>query len=194
MPVSLLVATAAFVSTNLDDIFLLMLLFSQEDTRRGKGFVAMGQFIGIGALIAASFLGSFVLQSVPRWGLALLGFIPIALGVREALHNRSASEEKDVSAGPVASPRRIGDTALLTISNGADNVGVYVPLFTGYTPAQSLLTVVVFLLLTALWCWLGERLSALPVLRGFLQKYRRLLVPLVFIALGVFILVKNLLP
>lgn len=43
--------------------------------------------------------------------------------------------------------------------------------------------------MTALWCVLSKKLSDLTVLRSFLKKHRHIIIPAVFIALGVYILI-----
>jgi len=48
--------------------------------------------------------------------------------------------------------------------------------------------------MTVVWCALAALLSSQPQLKGILQKYRRVLVPAVLIALGVYILLSRLFP
>lgn len=189
MYASVLTAAASFVSTNIDDIFLLMLFFAQTASRREKLRVTAGQLLGIGILTAASVLGAAVLRHIPGWILGLLGLIPMALGVRAWLScRRSSEEEESVSAGT-----GVWSVMLVTIANGADNVGVYVPLFAGFSAGQTAAAAAVFLLMTLLWCVLGERLSSLPLLGNAIRRYRRILVPVLLIGLGLWILWENIL-
>ena len=46
---------AAFISTNLDDIFMLTLFFAQAKSRKGALKVVAGQYIGMGCLAAPVF-------------------------------------------------------------------------------------------------------------------------------------------
>ena len=66
-----------------------------------------------------------------------------------------------------------------------------IPLFAGFGPWQILLSIGVFGLMIALWCFAGKLLAKLPVLRSVLEKYRYIIVPTVFILLGVYILLQN---
>jgi cadmium resistance protein CadD (predicted permease) len=91
--------------------------------------------------------------------------------------------------------KRIGVLSViaLTFSGGADNIGVYVPLFTGYSVSEILVAAVVFALLTAVWCFIGSKLASLPFVRSFIEKYEHIIVPSVFILLGVYILLEGVL-
>ena len=189
MLTTLLTSVGAYIGTTMDDLFVLMLLFSQaEDMPQRKG-ILQGQCLGIAVLIAASMLGAAGLQLLPGWGIGLMGLIPLALGVREIMQNaKNTGEERTLTA---ASILRV---ALLAVANGADNIGVYAPLFAGYDVTEKLLCVLLFMVMTVVLCALAALLSSQPQLKGMLQKYKHVLVPAVLITLGAYILLCNLLP
>ena len=56
MPAAVITALISFISTNLDDIFVLTLFFAQEDRPRGRVYITLGQYLGIGILAAVSLL------------------------------------------------------------------------------------------------------------------------------------------
>ena len=180
----ILTATAAFLGTNLDDILILTLLFAQA--KGGRVAITAGQFAGIGVLTTVSFLFARLVQGLPQSVLPLLGLVPIALGLRACFQYRRAGEQ-------AAAPEAVGflSVLLLTVANGGDNLGVYIPLFAGYGPLQMAVTAGVFALMTALWCLLGARLANLPLLRSAVLRYRGRIVPAVFILLGLSILLKH---
>lgn len=64
------VGGSAFVATNIDDIFMLMLFLSSLTfpTRQ----VILGQYIGIGSLVAISAVGSLISLVVPIYVIGLL--------------------------------------------------------------------------------------------------------------------------
>lgn len=173
---TLLTAVISFIGTNIDDIFILTLFFAECKALS----VISGQYLGIGTLTAVSLLGAYGLGFIPEEYIKWLGLIPIALGIK-AIFDRGDGERK-TAVGAFG-------IALVTIANGGDNLGVYIPLFAGYSIPQMIATVLVFALMTALWCLLGEKLSLLPMLKKFLQKYKQIIVPVVFIALGLYILI-----
>lgn len=60
----ILLAVMAFVATNLDDIFVLMIFFARKDFNNTA--VVLGQFIGILTLVGISALSIFKLNSFCR--------------------------------------------------------------------------------------------------------------------------------
>ena len=177
---ALLASVAAFAATNLDDLLVLMLLFGQAEDRLSRGKICLGQLLGIGVLTLASVAAALGLRMVPGQYVRLLGAVPILLGVRAWL-DRDEDEERASAVGVLS-------TALLTVANGGDNLGVYIPLLTGFSAGQLALCAAVFAVMTLLWCLLGSRLAALPRVGGFIQRYKGFLVPVVLILLGVSIL------
>src|SRR5690349_18227599 len=75
------IGIAVFASTNIDDIFLLSAFFA--DRHLTTRSVVIGQFAGIAALVAASALAALAAIAVPEAWVALLGLVPLALGIRK---------------------------------------------------------------------------------------------------------------
>jgi cadmium resistance protein CadD (predicted permease) len=64
------IGISAFVATNIDDIFVLMMFFSSSYSS-SMTFpvtqIVLGQYIGIGLLVAISALGSLISLIVPPY-------------------------------------------------------------------------------------------------------------------------------
>lgn len=54
-----------------------------------------------------------------------------------------------------------------------------------------LVTVIIFVLLTALWCFIALKLSEHSFVQSTIEKYKHIFVPIIFIGLGIFILMKS---
>ena len=184
----ILTSTLSFISTNIDDIFMLMLFFAQCHTLRSKAKVAAGQYLGIGVLAALSLLGAVGLRLLPSQYIGLLGLFPLALGAK-ALLASSPDEDRQETEGNTSSAPGLLSVALVTIAGGGDNIGVYIPLFAGFRTAELLCALVVFAMSTGLWCLLADRLSRLPVIQNIIHRYKHILIPTVLIGLGLYILV-----
>lgn len=182
---TIIAALLAFAATNIDDLFINMFFFAQADTMKKAQQIVVGKYLGISALFLLSLLGAWFAHALPYGALLLLGIVPIALGVKACF---SSGQDADISDQPSFSGMLMLNAALITIANGSDNLGVYIPLLASYDTAQVVVTAAVFVLLTAVWCLLSERLAALPLLCRLLTRYRRIAVPIVLIALGVYIL------
>ena len=69
---------SAFISTTIDDIFLLIVFFSNS-LKFSKYQVVIGQYIGIGLLIAISITASFISLVIPSFLIGFMGLIPITI-------------------------------------------------------------------------------------------------------------------
>jgi cadmium resistance protein CadD (predicted permease) len=185
------VAATVFASTNVDDVFLLAAFFA--DPRLRAPAVVLGQFLGIGALVAASAAAARAAVAVPPGYVAFLGLVPLALGLRAlwALR-RGADDDEDAAraAGARAAPGA-GAQALavagVTVANGGDNLGVYIPLF-AREPRLVPLYALAFALMTAVWCLAGHRLVRTRAVGARLRRYGHVALPVVLVALGAWIL------
>ena len=187
---TLLSAALAFAGTNTDDIFILMILYAQAEDRRGTMSVTAGQFLGLGILTAVSMLAALGTQLFLAEYVHLLGLVPLALGIR-ALPLWHREEEKGEAKHYAGRQISAVSTALITAANGADNLSVYIPLFSQYSLSDFLLTLFVFALMTALWCRLGSSAADHPYVRKVLVRYKHIIVPAVLIVLGLLILVSG---
>ena len=75
----------------------------------------------------------------------------------------------------------------VTVANGGDNLGVYIPLF-AREPRLVPLYAVVFAAMTALWCFAGHRLVQNHLVGAQLRRYGHVALPFVLITLGMWIL------
>jgi cadmium resistance protein CadD (predicted permease) len=77
--------------------------------------------------------------------------------------------------------------ALVTLSNGADNVGVYVPFFlAGRAYLWAIL--IAYAVLIAIWSFVGRWLGNHSVILHSVHRWGHWVVPLVFIGLGIYVL------
>lgn len=176
----------AFAGTNIDDIFILMILYAQAEDSRGIMSVTAGQFLGLGILTAVSMLAALGTQVFLAEYVHLLGLVPLALGIR-ALPLWHREEEKGEVNHYAGRQISAASTALITAANGADNLGVYIPLFSQYSLSDFLLTLFVFALMTALWCRLGSSIADHPYVKKRITRYKHIIVPAVLIVLGLLI-------
>jgi len=184
---------AAFVATNVDDSFLLLLFFG--DRRFRARHVFAGQALGMALLVIISLGGALLALAVPARLVGLLGLLPIAFGLKELAERRVADDEESLPTPVVASDapgwRRAAAVAGITLANGGDNVGVYVPLFATRSPLETSLIVSVFAALLAVWLFAGYYLARRSALAGRVQRVSGALMPWVLIGLGVVILIDS---
>jgi cadmium resistance protein CadD (predicted permease) len=192
------IGISAFVATNIDDIFILMIFFSTSSLSFPVRQVVLGQYIGIGLLVAISALGSFIPLVVPLQLIALLGLVPIAIGVKKLIQ---VVRKKDEASDPMQTVQEKNSrkknrpylsfltVAVVTFSNGGDNIGVYVPMFAQYNTASQFTTLVaVLMIMTAVWCAVAYYLVNHPLIASRIRRVGHIVLPLVLIGIGIYIL------
>jgi cadmium resistance protein CadD (predicted permease) len=195
------VGIAAFVSTNIDDLLILMAFFA---TRRFPPFqIVVGQYIGMGSLIAVSLLGLLIALVVPRNLIGLIGLFPIAIGIKELLelHKKSndydnkGNEEEQLAKQHLQRSKKIAYLPFLIVAavtfSGGEEIGIYTSLFaTNNEVSQIIMLVSVVMILTGFWCGLANYFVNHSFLADHFRHIAARLLPFVVIGLGIYILVE----
>lgn len=184
---AIITGTVTFAATNIDDIFVLMLFFSQVNRRLRPRHIVIGQYLGFTALIAISLLGFLGGLFVPRAWIGLLGLAPIVIGAMKLLRRKAEKEEEANGS----SARGVASVAALTFANGGDNIGIYTPLFASSSPARLVVILCAFYLLLGVWCYAGYVIARHPAIERVLVRYGHVVVPFVLIGLGIYILIES---
>ncbi|MBD2693254.1 cadmium resistance transporter [Anabaena catenula] len=196
----------AFAATNIDDIVILLLFFSQLDSNFRRRHIVIGQYLGFTAIILASLPGFFGGLVIQREVIGLLGILPIAIGLKQLLNRESETTEvqtvttdfkQSSHPNPVLSfllsilhPQTY-KVAAVTIANGGDNISIYIPLFAGHDFASLGVILGVFLAMVGVWCYIAYLLTRQATIANLLSRYGQAIVPFVLIGLGLFIMYER---
>ena len=203
----------AFFATNIDDIIILLLFFSQINADFRRRHIFFGQYLGFVAIIIASLPGFFGGLVVRRELIGLLGILPIVIGLKQLLNQQEETTEiqtvtsdfkQSSHRNPIISfvlsllhPNTY-KVAAVTIANGGDNISIYIPLFAGHNFASLRVILSVFFVMVGVWCLIAYLLTLQPTIADILTRYGNIIVPYVLICLGLFIMYErgtfNLLP
>ncbi len=186
-------AALVFVSTNIDDIFLLAAFFA--DKRLSIKAVVTGQCLGISGLILASTLIAWMSIALPAGWISLLGLVPLYLGLSQIKAIWTATDEEAEDSAIQLEERQLERgfhsqilaVAGVTVANGGDNLGVYIPMFASSFSAIPLF-VSVFAVMTLVWCALGYVLVSNRIFGHLIRRYGHKILPVVLIVLGLDIL------
>ena len=177
-------ALATFVSTSIDNLFLLVGFLTSPGFRArsavlgytGAVIVVLG--VGLGASYAADF--------APNRYAGYLGVVPIVMGVvhlYKAVRHRSA--EEDVSR-PVA--HGAFSVGLVMLANSGDSFAAFVALFAETREPFTFLIVAVGAVLSLAWYGLARWITVRASLQRLLQRLGRYLLPVILILVGAYIL------
>lgn len=179
----------AFVATNIDDLFLLMIFFANKDYKNNQIFI--GQYLGVSFLILISLLGYFFKFIVPMSFIGLLGIFPIIIGIKSLIDLKNRDEEDEIDENLKSKGSSIVTVAFVSFINGGDNIGVYTPLFATLGIYQSFVIVVIFMIMIGIWCLISQYLTNHRVIGDKIKNYGHLIFPFVLIALGISIIFSN---
>lgn len=204
-----LLAIAAYVATNIDNLFVLLAFLADAGADRSR--VIAGQFAGSLMLIVGSLVLASLLTRLPTGYVGLLGILPIGVGLGKAwerfgpAHAKSRNHAAQEAAGNPASddpvtatcpaPTRGGSSwwtvACVALANGSDNLAVYVPLYAGHSYGERALISLVFVAMIGLSCALAVQLVEHPLLGAPIRRYGSALLPLILLVIGVSVIAQN---
>ena len=188
-------AIGVYISTSIDYLIVLIILFAQLSQNKQKWHIYAGQYLGTGLLVGVSLVAAYVVNFVPEaWMVGLLGLIPIYLGIRFAIVGEGEEEEEEETIERLEQSKAnqlFWTVTLLTIASGGDNLGIYIPYFASLDWAQTLVALLVFAIGVIIFCKLSRVLSSIPLISETIEKYTRIIVPLVFIPLGLYIMYES---
>jgi cadmium resistance transport/sequestration family protein len=201
---AILAGVTSFAATNIDDILILMLFFAQVNATFRYRHIVVGQYLGFTALIVASLPGFFGGLIVPKAIIGLLGLVPIAIGISHLVKRENDDNEVQAVSGEfnresnspgsklanVFNPQTL-NVAAVTVANGGDNIGIYLPLFASSDLPSLLVILAVFLVMVGVWSYVAYRLTRQRAIANILTHYTKAVVPFVLIGLGMFILIDS---
>ncbi|MBE9006491.1 cadmium resistance transporter [Fortiea sp. LEGE XX443] len=196
----------AFTATNIDDIVILMLFFSQVNNQFRRRHIFVGQYLGFVAIIIASLPGFFGSLVIPRAWIGLLGILPIAIGIKQLLHRETENSEIQIvntsltvsgNSNPtfnfllsILSPQTY-KVAAVTVANGGDNISIYIPLFASNSFTNLLIIIIVFIIMKGVWYALAYLLARQARIAYILTHYGKNAVPFILIILGLYLMYER---
>jgi len=207
---SLQSALAVAIATTFDDNIYLTGFFSETNRNFRPSHVVAGELIGFTLLIGISLIASQILaRSVPVSVTGWLGVLPILIGVYSIVDLFRRPVIRDVEGDDAGAKsamlhpqadlgfrsarlgwysllgdRRSYVVAAIAISNGGNNLAIYIPLLGNSNFSASLLTVLVCYLAVACWLLLSFRLTRLPGVAVVLSRHANRIFPFVLMWLG----------
>jgi cadmium resistance protein CadD (predicted permease) len=129
--------------------------------------------------------------------------LPIAIGLYQLIHQEDENEVQTIDndfqskiklpillALGLLAPQSY-QVAAVTIANGGDNIGIYVPLFATSSAGRLGVILSVYFAMVGVWCYMAYQLVRHPIVARVLTRYGAAIVPFVLIGLGIFILMDS---
>lgn len=203
------IGLAAAVATTFDDNIYLTAFFSEVDRTFRPKHVVVGEVLGFTVLIIISLLGFFLGLVIPSTWTGLLGILPILIGFNNLINLNKDESDEDKSANlkrnskfrGFDSRKRslwevIGDpqtyrVSAVTISNGGNNLGIYIPLFASSSVQNLSVIIPICYFIVGCWLLMSYSLTHQPGIAFILGRYAGKIFPFVLMWLGFRILLDS---
>ena len=159
---------------------------------------------------------AYVLPAKP---IGFLGLLPILLGVWKGLHLvfpvHKESPDGNREVRNIGEARQLGEdtrelerkgwwtrfrkiglksissVAVVSIMNGGDNIGTYIPLFSQAKGAEIAIYVVIYYILLGVWILLAWLIMKQKHILRVAERWACTFIPFLYVGLGIFIVVKS---
>ncbi|ABA24594.1 Cadmium resistance transporter [Trichormus variabilis ATCC 29413] len=203
---SLIAISVAFATTFDDNLYLTAFFGKVNHAFRPKHII-IGEFVGFTILVTASLPGFFGGLVLPEAWVGLLGILPIIIGISHLMNQeeeedslQAVSVNFDYSVKSQRHKKTLFATlkdpqtyrvSAVTVANGGNNIGIYVPLFASSNVPSLAVIVCICYLAIGMWCFLSYNLTRNPFMASVLIRYGRKVFPFILIYLGLSIIVKS---
>src|ERR687894_3327139 len=125
------IGTTAFVATNIDDLLILIAFFA--NSRFPLPQIVLGQYAGMGTLLALGIVGSLITLIVPNNLIGLIGIFPIVIGIKELLELLKKNGDNEKSVKQLSRSRLTAYLPFLTVAavtfSSGEEIGTYTSMF-----------------------------------------------------------------
>lgn len=204
---TLVIGISTALATTFDDNLYLTAFFGKVNRTFRPKHIVLGEFVGFTALVLASLPGFFGGLLIPSTWIGLLGFLPIIIGISHLMSREDGGEEvqtvsmnftsdarshrRKKSLWATLRDRQTYRVSAVTIANGGNNIGIYVPLFASSNLPSLGVILCVCYVSVGVWCCLSYFMTRNPLMAPLLTRYGRKIFPFVLIWLGFSILMKS---
>lgn len=183
----LLTVVLAFFATNIDDMIILIFLFSLGAKYFTKNQIVIGQQMGMVSVLLLCFFILWGISFIDKEHLRFLGIIPIFLGLKEFFSKKNGEILEQFENSKRSGILKV---MLLTLMNSGDNIGIYVPLFSKMNYIYLFFVGILYLLFTFLWCLLAWYISKKMINLEKIELYAHKIFSLAFMAIGIYIIIR----
>ena len=185
---TIIAAVITYLSTSIDEIPILFLMYRRTNNR-GKGrVITLSYFFGTLLLVTVGILGALGLRMIQaKWLVGFIGLVPLVSGIKILLQGYDEAEEEAVASANQYN-RLWVQVLAITIGLGADDLGVYIPLFTTLDTLEILLMLLIFIIGTAMLCLISFQMSRINWLSGLIERFERFITGITYTGIGILVI------
>jgi len=188
MLMTIITAIITFIATSVDEMFVLTFLFAQDKNNQKNKQIYLGQQLGMLVLLAITLLAVLGIRQIPQAWIGFIGFVPVIQGIRLLIFGDD--DELDLEK-PQKYKFYFVTVALIAIAGGAEELAIFIPYFSSLSNDELIVALIIFNLLVPMWVTLCKKIAGIPHIKDQVEKYGAVLIPIVFIALGLYVLIDQ---
>lgn len=183
----LLETLLVFISTEIDDFLVFVVLFAAHKNLKSRLTLFSGRLFAVALVAVLSAFAAFLLSRIPGNYLRYIGFVPIAIGILSIFKkDRNEGSSGKIRAGSFLA--LFASAFALTLASSGDNLGIYIPFFLDLSVSEKIFSILEIAALNVLWTFLQIKSSDFPAVQKIVRQSGKVLVPVVFILLGLSVL------
>ena len=194
MVLTVIASIITYITTEIDELVVLLILFSKASTRKERAAIITGKYIALGFVASCCALFASYLNHFNTALIGVLGVVPIVIGVKYAIDSfRGKKEENTIGKkfGVGSFLLMVFEVIIITMASSGDNIAVYISFFTSVSGFDYVVVAVVFIVLQALFCLAAISIINEKSIKQYIDESNRILIPVLFIALGIYIIIKD---
>lgn len=182
-----------FVATGIDEMIVLILLFANAKKLKSIRNIYIGQQIGMTILLLLSLLTVYGIALISGKWIGLLGFLPIIIGLKILFFGEEEGddEKQEWELKTKKFRSQIVSVALLALTGGAEELVIFIPYFAALDAFDTMIAALTFFVMIPIWCTVCKKISSIDRFQAGVQKYERIILPIVFIGIGLSVLIEN---
>ncbi|MFZ4805068.1 MAG: cadmium resistance transporter [Synechococcus lacustris] len=204
LPATFQIAFGAGLASTFDDNIYLTGFFGEVNRTFRPKHIIVGEILGFSVLILISLIGCALGLVIPSEYIGLLGVLPILIGIKNLQEHINSPKESDqdkkrsrrkfaelkgfesrqLSLAEVLRDGQTYNVSLVTISNGGNNLSIYIPLFASLGFPRVGIVIAVMYAFIGTWLFLAFHLTRMPGIALVLNRYAGLFFPFVLMWLG----------
>ncbi len=179
-------ALAAFVSTNFDNLILLVGFLADPSRRPGSVFA--GYLAALAAILAGALLVELGADFAPARLMGWLGLLPIGIGLSELIRGWRAPGSETDPVRPRVPAGGAATVAGVMLANGGDSLAVLAALFAETADRHVPLMVGATAAAGAGWCGAARWVASHERAGAALRRLAPRVLPYLMIGIGIYIL------
>ncbi len=192
---AILLSCAAFVSTELDDFILILILLSRCSSKKQVVLASIGKYVALVLVASCSYFFAAYISKIAKEYIGFLGLILIGIGIVDLIKGSKEKKESDIGDRPADSNGQgvsiLISSMLISLGSSGDNFAVYVPFFTSLDVSGFVVCGIVFLVLQFGMLILTAKAISVPGIQRVVDKVGGLLIPILLMLLGIYVLWAN---